>query len=77
MKPNKQPKKTQKQAILEYIRTHGSITSMQAEGIGCRRLASRICDLKKDGYKIVDEWITVKSRWGKGTAEVKRYSLND
>lgn len=76
MKPNTQPKITQKQAILEYIRTHGSITSMQAEDIGCRRLASRICDLKKDGYKIVDEWITVKTRWGNGKTEVKRYSLN-
>lgn len=69
-------KQTQKQAILDYMRQNGSITSMQAEDLGCRRLASRICDLKKDGYKIVDEWIKVRTRWGKGTTEVKRYSLN-
>lgn len=45
-------KKTQCERILDYISDFGSITSFEAiRDLGCMRLASRICDLKRQGYK--------------------------
>lgn len=47
-------KKTQCERILDYISDFGSITSMEAmQDLGCMRLASRICDLKKQGYSFI------------------------
>lgn len=37
---------------------------------GCQRLASRICRLKKDGFDIKREMITVPSRSGKAKVAV-------
>lgn len=43
-------KKTQCERILDYISDFGSITSFEAmRDLGCMRLASRICDLKRQG----------------------------
>jgi hypothetical protein len=71
-------KKTiQKQRILEYMDKHGSITSMEGQNeLGIARTASRICDLRKAGYNIVSEWVTVKDRYG-DDCRVKRYSLGE
>ena len=57
----------QKQMILEYMRTHGSITQIEAtRELGCTRLGARIWDLiHKDGYNIVVETVTEKNRFGK------------
>lgn len=61
--------------ILEYMRKHGGITQLQAYvDIGCWRLASRICDLKKRGYSIKTETAMVKNRYGENVP-VARYSL--
>ena len=47
-------KVSQKEAILNSIRTHGEITQLEAlDKIGCMRLASRIADLKKEGHSII------------------------
>lgn len=44
---------TQNQKILHYLVDHGSITPLEAlSTFGCMRLASRISDLKKEGYPI-------------------------
>ena len=40
---------------------------------GITRLASRIYDLRKDGYQIVGEMMPVKTRYG--STIVKRYKL--
>lgn len=49
---------TQCEEILEYMNEKGSITPMDAmHEIGCMRLASRICDLKKQGYHISKEMV--------------------
>lgn len=59
--------------ILDYIKKHGSITSLEAiedEEIRCMRLASRIHDLKDKGWDIVSRRIKTKS--GKYVAQ---YSL--
>ena len=68
-------KQTQCEKIVEYMRKHGSITQSQAYiDIGCWRLASRISDLKRQGYAIRREMITVKNRNGE-KVPIARYSL--
>ena len=47
---------TQSEQILNYMKEHGSITSMEAfSRLGITRLSARIYDLRKDGVKIVQE----------------------
>lgn len=56
---------TQCEKIIDYINEFGSITTMQAfMDLGVTRLASRICDLKNEGYPIVSETISAKNRYG-------------
>lgn len=67
--------KTQCERIIDYINDFGSITSMEAmQDLGCMRLASRICDLKRRGYKIVSKTEKGKNRYGEPT-NYKRYFL--
>ena len=68
---------TQCERILKYINDFGSITTLQAfHDIGCTRLASRICDLKKEGYDFKKEFVTGKNRYGENISFVK-YSLKE
>lgn len=56
---------TQCDAILDYIKTHGEITQLEAlQEIGCMRLASRINDLKRRGVSIEKEWKTHRNLKG-------------
>lgn len=72
----KNSKPTQNQRILEYIDEFGSITQLEAlKDLGVMRLASRISDLRKQGYDIQSEVETVKNRYGE-TCHVKRYMVN-
>lgn len=46
-------KTTQKQRVLRHLQTFGTITPLEAlKEYGIMRLASRISDLKKEGYHI-------------------------
>lgn len=68
-------KVSQCERIVEYMKKHGGITQMQAYiDIGCFRLASRICDLKKRGHSIKTETVYVKNRYG-DEVPIARYSL--
>ena len=68
-------KATQCEKIVEYMKEHGSITQIQAfVDIGCFRLASRISDLKKQGYAIRSEMVKVKNRYDEDV-QVAKYSL--
>ena len=68
-------KKNQKDLILAYLEAHGSITPLEAQReFGCLRLGARIWDLRKDGYAIISEKVTVPTRNG-GKAVVARYRL--
>lgn len=68
-------KPTQNQRILQYIDEFGSITQLEAlKDLGVMRLASRISDLRKQGYPIESTVETVKNRWGE-PCYIKRYSL--
>ena len=70
-------KATQSERVLEYINTFGSITQMEAlQDLAIMRLASRISDLKKQGYPIKSDIEAVKNRFGE-TCYIKRYSLGD
>ena len=62
---------TQCDKIIEYMEKHGSITPREAEDhIGCMRLASRIGELKKDGFEIRRVMISYTNSHG----QRKRYA---
>jgi hypothetical protein len=68
-------KATQTERILDYIDQFGSITQFEAlRDLGVMRLASRISDLKKQGYPIEGEIIAVKNRFEED-CYIKRYRL--
>lgn len=68
-------KATQSQRVLAYMQDFGSITQLEAlKDLGVMRLASRISDLKKDGYIIESKPEAVKNRYNE-TSYIKRYSL--
>ena len=70
-------KPTQAERVLDYIREFGSITQLEAlRDLGVMRLASRITDLKKRGYKIIKTTDAVKNRYGE-TCRIKRYSIGE
>lgn len=73
MTTNKRP--AQCERVLQYMHDFRDITTFQAiTDIGCLRLASRISELRKKGYNIIDERIAVKNRYGE-KCYIKRYRL--
>ncbi len=68
---------TQCEKILDYIRLNGSITPIDAlREFGCMRLASRINDLKNQGYNIVSKIEINKNRYG-DTVRFARYTIKE
>lgn len=68
-------KTTQNERIVDYINAYGSITSLEAfVDLGITRLASRICDLTKQGYEFDKKFETTPNRFGESTSYV-RYSF--
>lgn len=68
-------RKTQNEMILDYIAEFGSITPLDAvRDLGCMRLASRISDLKRQGYPIQSKFEPFTKRNGE-KGRYKRYSL--
>jgi hypothetical protein len=68
-------KATQAERVLQYIEDFGSITQLEAlNDLGVMRLASRISDLKKLGYPIESETVSVKNRYEED-CYIKRYKL--
>lgn len=67
---------TQKELIIKYIEDFGSISSYEAYvDLGITQLATRIKELKAQGYDFVTEWTKTKNRYGK-SIKFKKYSLN-
>ena len=67
--------KNQREMILQYIKDFGSITSYEAYiDLGITQLATRIKELKEQGYSFATEWIKKKNRYGKNVA-FKKYKL--
>jgi len=54
---------SQKQQILKHLKRGKSITALQAlNKYGCLRLASRINEIKQEGYTIVSKMVTRGSK---------------
>lgn len=68
---------TQCERIIEYIKSEGSITQLDAmREFGCMRLASRISELRKAGVPIVRELEQSKNRYGEPISYA-RYRLEE
>ena len=68
-------KTNQRQKILDYINKWGSITSYQAYiDLGITQLATRISELKEEGYEFTYEWVTKKNR-DEEPVSFKKYML--
>ncbi len=66
---------TQNQRVIEYLEQFGSITQLEAlRDLGIMRLASRISDLKKQGFTIESTTEAVQNRWEE-KCYIKRYRL--
>lgn len=67
----------QRQRIINYIRECGSITSLEAyKELGITQLATRIKELKEQGYEFKTEWESSKNRFDE-KVDYKRYYLVD
>ena len=65
----------QKKIILEHLAAGEKLTPADAFRLtGSTRLSARIYDLRRDGYVINTEMITVRNRFGR-TATVAQYSM--
>lgn len=68
-------KVNQRQRIIDYINKFGSITSKDAyDDLGITQLATRIKELKEQGYKFETKWESSKNRYGE-KVDFKRYYL--
>lgn len=66
----------QTELILKYLEDYGSITTFDSfTELGITRLASRINDLKNQGYDFDEEWISKENRYGKKIS-FKKYILS-
>lgn len=66
---------TQKERIIELSRKVGWVDQIMAwKECGCMRLASRISDIKRDGYYVESRMKEVKNRWGE-SCYVKEYKI--
>ena len=71
-------KQTQCEQVLEYMRKFGSITQFEAlRDIGCMRLASRISDLRYQGYAIGRRMKTSKNRDGDDVYFAEYYLIEE
>ena len=72
------PKKvTQKEQVLNHLKTYGSLTSWDAiMEYGITRLSHHIYCLRNDGFIIPDERVQVETRLGRTTI-ISKYSLRD
>ena len=67
-------KSTQCDKVIAYMRQFGSITQLEAlSDIGCMRLASRISDLRQQGYAIGRRIKTGKNRYGDSVSFAEYY----
>lgn len=71
-------KTTQCDKVLDYLQKFGSITQLQAlQDIGCMRLASRISDLRNQGYPIGRRIKTGKNRYGESVSFAEYYLIEE
>lgn len=67
----------QRQRLLAYMQIHGGITQYEAlERLSILRLASRISEIKKLGYPVKSQRVTVINKYGE-KCRVSRYWLEE
>lgn len=67
---------TQREAVLHYMKKHGSITQREATyNLYVSRLSACIFDLKRAGYPIEAKRETVNTPYGK--TQIARYFLSE
>ena len=67
--------KTQLDALLNHFVHNGSLTTFEAfERFGCTRLAARVLELSRKGYRFQKEPVKVTTRYG-AVVPVVRYTL--
>ena len=75
MNNSRHKRPTQCQRIIKYLKDFGSITQLDAlRDLGCMRLASRISELKQQGYQIASTYIHTTNRYGE-PIKYKEYYL--
>lgn len=66
---------TQCERLAKYLEEFGTITQLEAlRDLGIMRLASRVNDLRKEGWQIRTDMIPVRNRWGQ-RVEVAQYRM--
>ena len=66
---------TQREQIVNYIKTFGSITPLEAfADLGITKLATRISEMRRDGLEFKIESVKSKNRFGK-TVRFAKYSF--
>lgn len=66
---------SQHDLIVEYFKHNHSITPMEAfEQLGITKLATRISEMKQNGYVFADSWVKDVNRFGI-PCRYKRYIL--
>ena len=67
-------KRTQADRVLAYIRTFGSITTLEAfRDLGVTRLSARIFELRDKGLNIDSTNVTSKNRYGESCTYAKYF----
>ena len=70
-------RKTQLDALLNYFINNGGMTTFEAfERFGCTRLAARVLELSRKGYRFKKDPVEVVTRYG-AKVTVTRYTLLD
>ena len=70
-------KLTQKEQVMNHLKTYGSLTSWDAiMEYGITRLSHHIYCLRNDGFIIPDERVQVETRLGRKTV-ISKYSLRN
>lgn len=68
-------RETHKTRLLQYLKSYGSITSLDAiQDLGNTRLSATIFTLKDEGHIISTQDVKVPTRWGTETT-VTKYTL--
>lgn len=62
----------QSERIVKYIERYGSITPMEAfADLGITKLATRVSEMRKDGWEFDQELVKTKNRFGENVHYMK------
>lgn len=68
---------TQGERVIDYIKQYGSITPLDAfRDLGITKLATRVSELKREGYIFNQTYEGTKNRYGE-PVHYMRYSLGE